>query len=351
MAAASCLMADAGNDLKYVDAMGFTIVNRTQGTAPGLQRLDVDRYPDLPKQVNTYFSYSTGLAVAFRTDSRNIHVRWITAEPSTGGTNTTMINRSGLDLYIRHDGEWVFAGAVTPGFKSEHKGPLVSDMAEGVKECMLYLPLFNRPVALELGIDEEAYAEALPNPFRHKVVVVGSSITHGASASRPGLAYPAMLGRGLDMEFTNLGACGLCKLESFYADIVGDTEADAFVFDAFSNPNAKQIGERLEPFVARIREKHPETPLIFLQTEVRETGTFDLKKREYERKKRAAAAEGLKEIMKSDRNVYFIDPAMELPDNHEGTSDGVHPNDAGFASIVEALQPKLARILRKYGIR
>ncbi len=349
---AFCLQAGAQDKkaLRYVDAAELTIMNRSQDDAPGFRRLDVDKYPELTKTVRRYFSYSTGIAIAFRTDSRNIHARWTTVHESKS-INNTVINQSGLDLYIRQGDEWVFAGVGTPGWKPVHESAVVSDMAEGVKECMLYLPLFNEVSALSIGVDEGASIEALPNPFDRKIVVVGSSITHGASAGRPGLAYPAILERNFGMEFTNLGASGQCRLDSFYAEIVCDSEADAFIFDAFSNPNAKQINERLMPLVARIREVHPDTPLIFLQTEVRETGTFDLKKRDYERKKREAAEAGMKEVMKKYDNVYFINPGMVLPENHEGTTDGVHPNDAGFASIVKKLQPKLKKIFRKHGIR
>lgn len=52
----------------------------------------------------------------------------------------------------------------------------------------------------------------------------------------------------------------------------GDNTAgisDAMVFDAFSNPSAQMIRERLIPFIARIREKLPTTPLIFCVDESR----------------------------------------------------------------------------------
>lgn len=52
--------------LKYIDAEELTIVNKTQPVGPKLQRLDVERYPQLSKKLKEYFSYSTGLAVAFK---------------------------------------------------------------------------------------------------------------------------------------------------------------------------------------------------------------------------------------------------------------------------------------------
>ena len=204
--------------------------------------------------------------------------------------------------------------------------------------------------ALEIGTDEGARLEAAPDPFRHRIVVIGSSITHGTSASRPGMAYAARLGRALGFGFVNLGASGQCKLDTFFARIAAETRADAFVFDVFSNPSPQQIEERLEGFVRRIRESHPATPLIFLQTEVRESGNFDLKKHAFEADKREAARKGMEKLLERDENIYFIDPGMDLGDDHEATVDGVHPTDLGFERMLDALTPRIARILRKYGI-
>ena len=70
-------------------------------------------------------------------------------------------------------------------------------------------------------------------------------------------------------------------MEQFFAHVAAACEADAFLFDSFSNPSAQQIEERLEPFVATIRAAHPTTPLIFLQTEVRESRNFNDKIRKF----------------------------------------------------------------------
>ena len=164
------------------------------------------------------------------------------------------------------------------------------------------------------------------------------------------MAYVARLGRTLGFGFINLGASGQCKLDTFFARIAAETRADAFVFDVFSNPSPQQIEERLEGFVRRIRESHPTTPLIFLQTEVRESGNFDLKKRAFEDAKREAARKGMEKLLERDENIYFIDPGMDLGDDHEATVDGVHPTDLGFERMLDALTPRIARILRKYGI-
>ena len=345
-------MAAAENaPVKYTDAASLTIVNKAQPGGPAFQRIDVARYPELTPTVTRYYRYSTGLAVVFRTDSRNIRARWTTVN-QLPGANSTLIAQRGLDLYIRRDGKWVFAGVGVPSKSgTQHEAPVVEHMDTTMKECLLYLPLFDEVKTLEIGVDAGARIEAAPNPFRHRIVVIGSSITHGTGLSRPGMAYPAQLERATGFEFVNLGASGQCKMEQFFAHVAAACEADAFLFDSFSNPSAQQIEERLEPFVATIRTAHPTTPLIFLQTEVRESRNFNDKIRKFEDDKRAASEAGMQRLLKQDKNIYFLNPGMPLGDDHDATVDGVHPSDLGHGRILEVIRPQIVKILKKHDIR
>lgn len=336
--------------MRYVDALDLTVVNRAQPQDTAFERLGASRYPELPAQVAEFCGHSTGLAVAFRTDTRTLKAKWHTATGPVGN-NRTPISYCGLDMYIMRDSVWTFAGVARPSFTTAHEATIVADMDGSMHDCLVYLPLWVAIDSLEFGIDEGAVIEPLPNPFGQRVVVLGSSITHGASASRPGITYTARIQRATGWEIPNLGFSGLCKLDPFYARILADTEADAFVFDAFSNPSAEQIDSRLKEFVDIIRAAHPDTPLIFIQTEVRESGNFDMKKRDFEDRKREAAAAGMKRLFDAGyRDIYFIDPGMPLSPDHDDTIDGVHPTDAGFERIVNHLLPRIRLILEKYGI-
>lgn len=346
--AASAAFAQVKAPVRYVDASTLTVIGKTMPTPRPFQRVDTARY-ELWQPVKSYSLFSTGLAVVFRTDSRNIRARWKTGGAGLGH-NMTAIARKGLDLYIARDGEWVYAGFGWPK-GDDHESALVENMAEGEKECLLYLPLWDKVLSLELGVDEGSVIEAAPNPFRHRIVVLGSSVTHGAAAGRSGMTYTARLAREMGLDFLNLGFSGQCKLQPEFARMLAEMEADAFVFDAFSNPSASQIEERLDAFVATIRRAHPVTPLIFIQTEVRETGNFNLRARQFEADKRAAAERGVRRLMKDDRNIYFIDSRGMIGDDHQGTVDGSHPSDEGFGRMVRHLEPPLRRIFRKYGIR
>ena len=48
----------------------------------------------------------------------------------------------------------------------------------------------------------------IDNPFRHRIVIKGSSVTHGLAASRPGMSYAARFGRDNGFYCFNLGFSG-----------------------------------------------------------------------------------------------------------------------------------------------
>jgi len=334
--------------LRYVDAATLTVIGKSMPTPKLFQRVDTARY-ELWQPVKNYSAFSTGLAVVFRTDSRTIRARWKTGGYGLGH-NMTAIARKGLDLYIERDGQWVYAGFGWPK-GDNHDSALVEYMDEGEKTCLVYLPLWDEVLSLELGIDGDSRIEAVPNPFRHRIVVLGSSITHGASAGRPGMTWTARLARRMGLDFLNLGYSGQCKLQPEFARMLAEMDADAFVFDAFSNPSAGEIEERLDAFVATVRKAHPSTPLIFIQTEVRETVNFNLRARKFESDKRAAAEAGVRRLMKDDRNIYFIDSRGMIGTDHLGTVDGSHPSDQGFMYMTRHLEPPLVKIFGKSGLR
>ena len=229
---------------------------------------------------------------------------------------------------------------------------MISRMDSSEKECLLYLPNYSELTSLRVGVDEGATITPMENPFRHKIVSFGSSFTHGGSTSRAGMSYPMQIGRNTGLCFCSIACSGNCKLQPYFADYLGDVkDADAMVFDAFSNPDAKMIEERLIPFIERIRAKLPSTPLIFVQTIYRESGNFDLRSRKIEEDKRDMARRQMAEAMKRFDNVYFVDKADLTGTDHVTSADGTHPSDLGYWRWAQNLQPELLKVFRKCGIR
>ena len=289
--------------------------------------------------------------MVFKTNSSQISATWENVAARMGD-NTTGISQQGLDLYIKADGKWKYAavGRVsTLPQNNKRTKTLIKNLPEGDKECLLYLPLWCELVSLQIGVDEGATIEGLPSPFRHKVVVHGSSITHGASASRSGMTYPARMSRNLGIDFINFGFSGQCKMQPQFLEFLKTCEADAFVFDAFSNPSEKQIKERLEGFVKGMVEAHPGKPLIFIQSPIDQDSRFNTKKYAARMSLTKTAAEMMKELRKQYKDVYFLAEPDVL--GTDATIDNSHPTDLGFDRFIKAYQPKIAKILKKYGIK
>lgn len=333
-------------DIKYISGDALTLINKTIETPDRYTRVDTVKYTGFSDYQRRYLTQqSAGLALCFKTDSHNIYVR-PTYRNNWHGWNQTIANTDGFTLYIKKDNKWLYAGSAALG-NSDHM-TIVADMASGEKECLLYLPNFSVLDDLEIGIDQDSYADALDNPFRRKIVFFGSSFTHGTSCSRPGLSYPMQLERATGLQICDLGMSGNSKLQQSYAHVLADTEADAFVFDAFSNPSAKEIEERFDSFVRTVRASHPETPLVFMQTIFRENRNFNTRIEAFEQAKMDMAEKVVKKAMETDANIYWLVP--DTGDSHDTSVDGIHPNDYGYMLWMESIRQPLIDILSRYGI-
>ena len=164
------------------------------------------------------------------------------------------------------------------------------------------------------------------------------------------MSYPMQLMRWTGIQFLSLGCSGNCKMQPYFADVLCDAKVDALVFDAFSNPNAKMIEDRLFTFIETIQKAHPDIPLIFQQTIYRERRNFDDATDNNESAKQKMAAKLMKEACRKYKNVYFIQ--TNATDRlHETSVDGTHPGDYGYTLWAESIEKPLLKILKKYGIQ
>ena len=341
----------AAAQLRFVDAAELNLIGKALPTPHPYHRIDTVAYKGFTPGENQQVRCSAGLALVFKTNSTRIDVLPDYAPFVYTGASTPRVAYEGFDLYIRKDGEWRYAASRAPKKRGEAY-TLVRDMDSSEKECLLYLPNYSELTALQIGVDKGAELVPMENPFRHKIVIFGSSFTHGVSTSRAGMSYPMQIERNTGLCFCSIACSGNCKLQPYFADYLGDVkDADAMVFDAFSNPDAKMIEERLIPFIARIRAKLPATPLIFVQTIYRESGNFNLRSRRTEEDKREMARSQMAKAMKQFDNVYFIDKADLTGTDHVTSADGTHPSDLGYWRWAQNLQPELLKVFKKCGIR
>lgn len=337
-----------GQEMKFTDAKKLTLIGKAEQTDVFYHRVDTLKYNDMPAKVKSLFTNSAGLAITFKTNSRIISAKWKTKNPKTSA-NMTAIAHKGLDLYIKRNGEWIFAGVGRPTDNSTN-AKIVENMDDSEKECLLYLPLYDEVLSLEIGVSPESYIKPGLNPFRGKVVIYGSSILQGASASRPGMAYPSIMARRSGINFINLGLSGNGKMETAVADMVADIKADAYILDCAPNPSPEQITERTAYLVKTIRQKYPDAPIIMIQSVVRESGNFDQKVRDrVAGQNRNFRIEYDKLIANGLKNLYYIEGDL-LGTDHEGTTDGVHPNDVGFERMLKIIEPQVMQVLKSINL-
>jgi hypothetical protein len=164
------------------------------------------------------------------------------------------------------------------------------------------------------------------------------------------MSYPDQFTRHTGIQLLSLGCSGNCKMQPYFADVLEDVEADAFLFDAFSNPSAQMIRERLFPFIERLQAAHPGKPLIFQQTIRREKRNFDTAVEASEAAKQHMADSLMRIAVKRYKDVYYIKPSASTP-LQESSVDGTHPDDYGYYCWARSIEKPLLRILKKYGLR
>ena len=341
----------AGQGFVYTEASDLTLTGKLCTDTPNpYHRVDTVKYKGFTPGENLQVRMSSGIAVAFKTNSSAISIKTIFGKPGFP-TNTNGYSGRGYDLYIRQNGEWIYAESGLPSdSKPDKPFTLISDMDESMKECLLYLPLYSEVNSVQIGVDKDAVLEAMENPFRHRIGVFGSSYTHGSSTSRSGMTYIAQLGRNTGLQMLSLGCSGNSKLQPYFAAVLRDADVDAFLFDSFSNPTPKEMKERLFNFIETIQAAHPGKPLIFQRTIYRESRNFNMAVDKSEREKIETADSLMKIAMKKYPDIYYIFPKADTKD-HNATVDGTHPDNRGYTVWAESIEKPVRKILKKYGIR
>ena len=332
---------------RYTDAQKLTVVSKLVHTANPYHRIDTDKYEGFTSGEVIQCRQSAGIAIAFRTNSDFIGVDAKYIKLSSRLDK----GMAGFDLYIRKDGQWIYAWnnvpdkVVTGQFISM---PLLKKSVEGWKDCLLYLPLQSELSEVQIVTDADGVVEPLEMPFKGRIAVFGSSYTQGACAERPGLTYSAQLSRMTGYHFINMGFCGNSKLQPYFADALLDAEdIDAYVFDAFSNPTPDQVQERLFPFIEKFQTRKPGVPLIFIQTLYREKRNFNPA---YDAREQAKMdmADSLMTIAASKYpNVYWIETTNTVDGTHEWTADGSHPSGYGYHLMAKSILEPLTTILKE----
>jgi len=340
----------AAPQLRWIDAQQLCLEGKGwTNTQHFYDRLPTTAAGVVRQAVRDLGQDSAGMGVRFVTDATRIWARWTVRKEKLAKPHMPTSGVSGVDLYVRHDGGWHWLGASRPEVSLTTERQLTTGLTAQPRECLLYLPLYNGIEKLEIGVPPEATCELPPpRPAKLKpIVFYGSSIVQGGCASRPGMAYPAILGRRLDRPTINLGFSGNALCEPEVARLLAELDPAVYVIDPLPNMNADGVASRMPDFLATLRQAHPTTPIVLIEnTEMGDAPVNPSRRGGY-----AKANAELRRIFETrvkagDRKLFYVRGEKLLGEDGEGTVDRVHPTDLGFMRMADEIEPVLKRAVR-----
>ena len=292
----------------------------------------------VPDAVWNLSQSSTDINVRFVTDSDEVVVRWEVKKGYRPSPQITLNGSQGVDVYRRGaSGSWEHALVGAPDVGTG-MGELRVPWTPG-DECLVYLPTRVAPSSFSIGVKKgRSLSPAKPHRLAKPIVHYGTSIVYGGRSSRPGMMFTSIMARELDVELVNLGFPGHGRMELAMADVLAEIDAALYIVDCEWNMDVKMQKERYEPFVRKLKELRPNTPILLCggctekpvprREEVFAKGVFDKLKAEDPAKW---------------ANVDYLSGVDQLPNTSECTTDHCHPNDYGFMYM----GPVFAKAVRK----
>jgi hypothetical protein len=330
--------------LSWIDARSIGVDGRafTDTEAP-FDRLPRDARGRVSDAVWALQRNTAGLCVRFVTDAPEIGVRWSLTSPSLGMDHMPATGVSGVDLYAAARGAPRYVGTGRPTEQRWNLARLGGSQDGTPWTFTLDFPLYNGVSELEVGVPAGHRCEPAGRAGRTPpVCFYGTSIVQGGCATRPGMAYPAIIGRQLDVECVNLGFSGAGRAEPEMAEILSRVDARAWVLDPLPNMAADTIVERLGNLVRSLRRAHPDVPLVLVEhvRPSRLTGPAERPWAEEWSKTTRFMTEVVNSARADGVTGITVVPWTDLVgDDFEATVDGIHPTDLGFQRMAAAIGP------------
>ena len=293
--------------------------------------------------------HSAGMCVRFETDAAAISARYTLMSSSLAMPHMPATGVSGLDLYGKDaEGVWRWIAVARPSSIAV-KAQLADGLLPGRREYMAYLPLYNGVESLEIGVPQDTSFTPLAPRLQKPIVYYGTSIAHGACASRPGMAFPAILGRRLDRPVVNLGFSGNGRMDPEVGALLAELDAGVYCIDCLPNMTAPDVAERTEPLVRQLRQSHPLTPIVLIEDRTYTNTPLLPSRRERHTTSRAAFRGAYERLLDEGvKGLYYVEGEHLLGDDSEAATDGSHPSDLGMMRMADALEPVLSQLLETH---
>ncbi len=339
--------------IKFYDAAAFQILG-TYHNEPNFNRIADIHKSTVRREVWDLSQNSAGISVGFTTDSPVIYVKW-KLKNGLHRASMSEVGAKGVDLYAFDDGNWRFVNSGFPYNDHLNHALLIRGMPATSRQYLLNLPLYANVEFLEIGIENNSRITAGDVVLKDEpIIFYGTSITQGGDASRPGMAYPSLIGRRFNTQVINLGFNGNGKFEKAVGDIICGTAAQAIVLDCATNTDAEGIRKNALNLIRQIRNCHPDTPVFILESITRENSWLNLAD--------VKTAEGIKFIKAQNavlktvydqtqelrlNGIYYLQTDSLIGLDHEATVDGTHLSDLGHYRMATIVGNALENLIKK----
>ncbi len=311
------------------------------------------RFKDEVREPVWHLSTNTaGILVRFKSNSKNIQVRYTLSSPNYVLPHMPSTGCRGVDLYVeapdgeyfRVVGKYAFADTVKYTYNTiDYR----NESQEYVYQ--LHLPPYNSVTWLEIGVDKDTNFEFIAPREEKPIVVYGTSIAQGACASRPGMIWSSILGRKLNRPVYNYGFSGNGRLEPALIDMIAEIDAAVYILDCV--PNLAILGldvleDHICEQVQRLRQLRPNTPILMVDHMGSSLETSNKKVKSEQDRLELINEAAYKRLRKEGvKNIYHLDKTkLAIP--HEAIVDYVHPSDLGMQIYADAYYKKLKRIIK-----
>ncbi|MCM3746604.1 SGNH/GDSL hydrolase family protein [Paenibacillus pasadenensis] len=303
----------------------------------------------LPPMVDMLAGNTAGGQIRFQTNSPCLSVKVRLSGAANMG-HMPATGQCGFDCYIGNLGEQKYFGSTLYDHtRQEYEISLYKKHNGSPRNITLYFPLYMGVEEVLIGLDSGS--DVSPPPAYssdRKIVLYGTSITQGACASRPGMAYPNILSRSINAEFYNLGFSGSGKGEAEVAEVIGEIgNPGLLVLDYEANcVSPELLRDTLPEFIRIYRRRHPKIPILVL-SQIRSGLEHFVPEQLELRMKRKQIQRTVVETYRAtgDRHIHFCDGGELLgEDYHDCTVDGIHPTDLGFQRMAERLAPVIDQL-------
>jgi lysophospholipase L1-like esterase len=265
-------------DAVWKPAASLALRGRAFNSTPTpFNRLPATAHGTVPDAVWSLSLNSAGLVVGFATDSANIYVNLTEQDEFRPMVHFPVSGVSGLELFA-WDGLVAAYRHVQPLQLSFGVKTYVGTAASGVlplpggapRRYKLFLPLYNDPTALSIGVDSTASVFTADEPFDTTlapVVWYGTSIAQGGVSFKASKAFTNVVATALNREIFNFGFSGNCHMDLSVGSFLGSISSPAAVIvDCLRNMDAVTVAAAAIPLVQQLRGALPPgTPIILVE--------------------------------------------------------------------------------------